>query len=112
MACAKCGAYSKQYVLCPTCLKELKKEAWEETKNEFERQYNLEENETSQIFQHVCWEVEHNSYYDDLTEKQYKERLFNEFAEIYFDKLVGCKLYTIKTGEERNPNDRKYNLYW
>ena len=112
MNCAKCGIDSKRYVLCANCLKKLKEEAWEETKIEFERQYNLEDEENSQIYQYAHYEVQHNSYYDNLTEEEYKQRLFDEFSRIYFEKLVGCKLYTLKTGEKRNPNDRKYNLYW
>ncbi len=111
--CSKCGAYSKHYVLCANCLEKLKKEAWEETKLEFERQYNLSNIEdNSEIFRHACYEVDHNSCYDELTEEEYKERLFDEFSEIYFDKLVGCMLYTIKTGIKRMPNDTKYGLYY
>lgn len=111
--CAICGAYSKYYVLCSNCLKQLKQKAWEETIIEFERQYNLPESEeSSEIFLHAKYEVWHNSCYDDLTEEEYKQRLFKEFSEIYFDKLVGCKLYTIKTGTPKNPNDTKYGLYY
>lgn len=111
--CSKCGEPSKNYVLCLNCLKKLKENAWEETKNEFIRQWELDNiKDQSEIFRHACYEVEHNSYYEKLTEDEYMERVFDEFSAFYFDKLIGCKLYTIKTGEKKMPNDTNYGLYY
>ena len=111
--CAKCGTYSKRYVLCINCLKKLKKEAWDETIIEFEKQYALtNKNEQSEIYRHSCYELWHNSFYEKLTKEDYKNRLFQIFSEIYFEKLVGCKLYTIKTGLSCTPNEKKYDLYY
>lgn len=114
--CKKCGVSLnsfKKYVTCYKCYEELKKEALEETKTEFERQYEIEKKEeNSEIFRHVCYEVWHNSFYDNLTEEQYKKRLFDEFYEIYYKKLISCKLHELETGEKKTPNEINYNLYY
>lgn len=109
--CAICKAESYNNVLCKKCMIELKQQAKLETAIEFEKQKNLNEEEQSQIFKYAHWEVVHNSFYDNLTEKEFYERVWKIFDEVFCYKLVGCKLYTIKTGEYRHPNDREYDLY-
>lgn len=98
-------------VLCKKCLDELKQQALIETKEEFKKQCKLDEKDQSQIFKHAKWEILHNSCYDDITEEEFMQEVYKLFEEIFCDKLVGCKLYTIKTGEPRHPNERIYDLY-
>ena len=111
MACMKCEKYSKDYVLCKSCLEQLKKDAWKEMKEDFEKQYN-EQEEPDKFFKNALYEVGHNYCYEDLTEEKYKEILFDEYASTYYEKLVGAKLYTIKTGKEKNPKEAKLNLLY
>ncbi len=110
--CAICGKDCFNYTLCKKCLKELKEKAREETKEEFEKQWNLKEKERSKIFKHADWEVEHNSYYDNLTVEEYKKRVFEIFEKIFFEKLVGCKLEGLVTGNFIHPNEKNYFLYY
>lgn len=107
--CMWCGSETSNNVLCKFCVIKLKKEAQVETEQEFERQLKLSKKKQSQIFQHAYWEVEHNTWGCDITYDQFMQEVKDLFIKIYKHKLVGCKLYEIKTGEKKIVNEIEYN---
>ena len=111
--CAKCKKYCGNYVLCSNCMKKLKEELMQETIVEFEKQYKSADIDSYPILKYAVWEIEHNYCYDNLTEQEFKNKVAEIFIEKYHYKLVGYKLYEIKTGKKKdinkiNPDD----LYW
>ena len=104
---------SIRYEICYKCFAKLKQEAEEETLIEFEKQYKITNiEEQSEIFKHSNWEVEHNSYYDNLTNEQRKEKIYKQFKKDYLNRLLYCKINNLKNNKNETPNNLNWDLWY
>ena len=95
MECVKCGRYAKFFDVCYKCYQELKNDVVKEITIEFEKLYNSNDT-NNEAFIKANEEVRHNTHYENLTPKEYKQYVFGEFLSNCRGKMIYHKIQEIK----------------